>query len=104
MSDDDQDSQGTSGNTSSSKSKGRAKSSISAFGRSLSQQGQDMMSSARDSMSEAAQRSAARSSSMPSMKRGGVVRKTGPHFLHRNERVVPAGKRGKRRGRRSGRD
>lgn len=30
---------------------------------------------------------------MPSMKRGGTVKKTGPHKLHKGERVVPAKKR-----------
>jgi hypothetical protein len=29
---------------------------------------------------------------MPSMKKGGMVKKTGPHFLHKGERVVPAAK------------
>jgi hypothetical protein len=26
---------------------------------------------------------------MPSMKKGGIVAKTGPHFLHKGERVIP---------------
>jgi hypothetical protein len=30
---------------------------------------------------------------MPSMKRGGTVKKTGPHKLHKGEKVVPAKKK-----------
>jgi hypothetical protein len=30
---------------------------------------------------------------MPSMKRGGTVKKTGPHKLHKGEKVVPKGKK-----------
>lgn len=31
----------------------------------------------------------------PSMKKGGIVKKTGLHYLHKGERVIPVGKRKK---------
>lgn len=34
---------------------------------------------------------------MPSMKRGGTVKKTGPHRLHKGEKVIPARRARKKR-------
>lgn len=75
------------------------KSAAKAGGKSLSQSGQDMMASAGEQAGEGAREEVERSkdqadrelqrAAVPSMKRGGPVRKTGIYRLHKGERVVP---------------
>src|SRR5215831_16831198 len=84
-----------------------AKKGLSAFGQSMNKRGQDMIESAREASEEAsrAQTESSRSAAdeslarnrIPSMKRGGVVRRTGLVRLHKGERVIPRGARKIRR-------
>jgi len=65
-------------------SESRWKSGLKSAGRSLSSSGSEMMSEARSEGIRPVQ-----------YRTGGKVRRTGPAILHRDERVIPASKRGK---------
>jgi hypothetical protein len=60
---------------------------LAAGGKSLSQSGQDMISGARDQAAANANRQT--TVPLPSYRKGGRVKKTGPAKLHRGEVVVP---------------
>jgi len=98
-SDDNGNGSSSSSGSSSKKSSGR-KDALKAFGRSLSQQSQAMMESAREQASRGAQsenerskdqadRELERAANAPSYHRGGTVRKTGLARLEKGERVIP---------------
>ena len=88
---DSEDAYSSADSSSSSSSSGwkdsRAAKGTRAVGKGLSAAGDRMLSSSRDD-------STSRIGSVQ-YRKGGKVRKTGPAVLHKNERVIPAGKRKK---------